>query len=558
MNIRRVAAQNNKYKNNFFKMKNQDEFSSDTDIRTQQQQLSDDSNVDSVNAASLTSSTLENENHDSDNKLAVVKLDEAPSPTNQEFSSCNKNFSLLIVSITLLLDGMLNMVIIPIIPEYVKYLPSYNGTNATINKTNMFEYDRNDVAIGFLFASKPFIQLVIGPFSGSLIDAVGYEFPTFFGLIIQFISTMVFTYSDSLAGLFISRSLQGLGSALSATGGFTMIAVFFKSHFERSKALGIVITSLALGSFMSVPFSGFMFEYVSKKSPFIALACLALFDAVLLLISIYQNCNTVKKFKNKETNHGKKIKKRYIWTLFLDPYIAICSVSLIMANVPLAFTQPTIAIWMKKTMNATESQIGLIWLSGFLPHLLGVYLTVYLIKYFSQHQWLFIIIGIVLEALSCLSIPFITSYNILFAPICIICFSYGLIDATVLPTMAFLVDTRHASLYGSVYAIVDISYSLVYAFGPMLAGVILNYLGFLGLTIIICFLLLSFSPFLFFLKKIYLLKMDYEENQNGSISVAITNGANQLDEPGLTNSSTSIISSGKLQKINNHNYVKFQ
>ena len=114
--------------------------------------------------------------------------------------------------------------------------------------------------------------------------------------------------------------------------------------------------------------------------------------------------------------------------------------------------------------------------------------------------------GLTLEAVSCLSIPFIKNYFILMIPIAIICFGYGLIDATVLPTVAYLVDSRHAKVYGSVYAIVDISYSAVYAFGPMISGLILNFIGFKGLTVILCAILLSFVPFLLFLKRIYLEK----------------------------------------------------
>jgi hypothetical protein len=72
-----------------------------------------------------------------------------------------------------------------------------------------------------------------------------------------------------------------------------------------------------------------------------------------------------------------------IWRLLRDPYVGICAGILVMANVPLAFTSPTIAVWMEKTMNATESQVGIIWLSGFIPHLLGVYLAVNVI---IKHQ----------------------------------------------------------------------------------------------------------------------------------------------------------------------------
>lgn len=157
-------------------------------------------------------------------------------------------------------------------------------------------------------------------------------------------------------------------------------------------------------------------------------------------------------------------------------------------------------------MKTTESQIGIIWLSGFLPHLTGVYLVVWFIKKCPSSQYLFIMTGLLFEALSCLWIPFIKDYHILFIPISVICFGYGLIDATILPTMAYLVDSRHAALYGSVYAIVDISYSSVYCFGPILAGLILQFVGFFGLSVCIFVIICAFVPFIYLLKRVYFLK----------------------------------------------------
>lgn len=101
---------------------------------------------------------------------------------------------------------------------------------------------------------------------------------------------------------------------------------------------------------------------------------------------------------SREANDDEK-KKTRIWNLFLDPYIAICAWSLVMANLPLAFTEPAIAVWMKKTLKSTESQIGLIWLSGFLPHLTGVYLVVWLVKRCPNYQFVFIMAGLLFEAL---------------------------------------------------------------------------------------------------------------------------------------------------------------
>jgi len=190
---------------------------------------------------------------------------------------------------------------------------------------------------------------------------------------------MIFTYTTSFYYLFLARGLQGVGSAIATTSGFSMIAHMFVEHDERSKAMGIVITSLALGSFMSVPFSGFLFEYAGKRVPFICLAVLALLNTVLLIFSWNEKfCN--KSLAVKQSTKPKDEKKTPIWILLADPYVLICSMTLIMANLPLAFVQPNIAVWMKTTLGCTESQIGYVWLSGLIPHILGVYITVILIK----------------------------------------------------------------------------------------------------------------------------------------------------------------------------------
>lgn len=51
----------------------------------------------------------------------------------------------------------------------------------------------------------------------------------------------------------------------------------------------------------------------------------------------------------------------------------------------------------------------------------------------------------------------------LMIPICGICFGIALIDTALLPTLGYLVDVRYVSVYGSIYAIADISYSMAYA-----------------------------------------------------------------------------------------------
>lgn len=88
-------------------------------------------------------------------------------------------------------------------------------------------------------------------------------------------------------------------------------------------------------------------------------------------------------------------------------------------------------------------------------------------------------------------------------PICTICFGIALIDTALLPTLGYLVDVRYVSVYGSIYAIADISYSLAYAIGPIIAGGVVEAIGFTALNFLIAFSNLLYAPVLTYLKHIY-------------------------------------------------------
>ena len=139
---------------------------------------------------------------------------------------------LIIVSCALLLDNMLYMVIVPIIPDYLRKVnawdtrTSYGQKNelkngAWVNSTYITDtyYEGEDTSLGFLFASKAFIQLIANPVSGTLIDRVGYEVPMVFGLFVMFTSTTIFAFGETYTFLFLARCMQGIGSAFADTAG---------------------------------------------------------------------------------------------------------------------------------------------------------------------------------------------------------------------------------------------------------------------------------------------------------------------------------------------------
>jgi len=446
--------------------------------------------------------------------------------TKLEDEKAQRKLILVIVSIALLLDNMLYMVIVPIIPDYLRSIGEWEthiegGETVTeppkiitfINDTGKYiftaergkpkivngviVYEGEDTAIGFLFASKALIQLCVNPFSGALIDRIGYDKPMMVGLTIMFLSTAVFACSSSYSFLFFARSLQGVGSAFADTSGLAMIADRYTEENERTKALGIALAFISFGCLVAPPFGGLLYEVGGKEIPFIILSLVCLVDSVMLWLVM----KPIKR-QQKELGVERKIGTP-IWVLLMDPYIAVCSGALIMANVSLAFLEPTISVWMMDTMHVSQWEQGMIWLPAFIPHVLGVVVTVKLAKNYPHYQYAMAAGGLALEGVCCLMIPFATNYWALMVPISGICFGIALIDTALLPTLGYLVDLRYVSVYGSIYAIADISYSFAYAFGPIIAGNIMESIGFTALNIVIAITNLGYVPVLYLLRNVY-------------------------------------------------------
>lgn len=421
---------------------------------------------------------------------------------------------LVIVSIALLLDNMLYMVIVPIIPDYLRTIDVlqrrealianfsrtaqlHNFTGKEKIKFSWLVPEAEDAKIGTLFAFKAIVQLFFNPLSGHIIDRIGYDIPMVIGLSVIFVSTSIFAFGHSFGVMFTARGLQGVGSAFADTSGFAMIADRYTEESERTMALGISLAFISFGSLFAPPFGGVLYQYCGKEFPFIALAFLALFDGFLVMF-IMQPVRLVRMELQAE---GALPKPAPIHRLLRDPFILICAGALVSANVSLAFLEPTIATWMQDTMQATNSQAGLIWLPAFLPHVLGVYTTVKLAERYPQYQWLIAAIGLLLEGISCIFIPFCKNFVSLMIPISILCYGVALVDTAILPCLGYLVDTRFVSIYGSVYAIADISYSVAYAIGPIVAGNLLRVMNFTGLNVCICVVTCAYTPLLYILRK---------------------------------------------------------
>ncbi|XP_019498554.1 PREDICTED: synaptic vesicular amine transporter isoform X1 [Hipposideros armiger] len=457
----------------------------------------------------------------------------------------SRRLILFIVFLALLLDNMLLTVVVPIIPSYLYSIEHEKNVTETQTATpaltastsgsfqSIFSYYDNstmvtgnntrdlqgqplpkattrhmvtdtsrvapdcpsedkdllneNVQVGLLFASKATVQLLTNPFVGLLTNRIGYPIPMFAGFCIMFISTIMFAFSSSYAFLLIARSLQGVGSSCSSVAGMGMLASVYTDDEERGNAMGIALGGLAMGVLVGPPFGSVFYEFVGKTAPFLVLAALVLLDGAIQLFVLQPSR------VQPESQKGTPLA-----TLLKDPYILIAAGSICFANMGIAMLEPALPIWMMETMCSPKWQLGVAFLPASISYLIGT--NIFGILAHKMGRWLCALLGMIIVGVSILCVPFAKNIYGLIAPNFGVGFAIGMVDSSMMPIMGYLVDLRHVSVYGSVYAIADVAFCMGYAIGPSAGGAIAKAIGFPWLMTIIGIIDILFAPLCFFLR----------------------------------------------------------
>ena len=377
-----------------------------------------------------------------------------------------------------------------------------------------------DLKIGILFGSKAIAHVLFSFISGPIIDRIGCRIPMMAGISILVVSTIVFAFGELYIVLVLARSIQGIGSEFLTVSVFSLLANEFKDEQKvRSKAQGLAMGCMYLGIITGPPIGGFLYHFAGKECPFLVLAFVAILDLGLMaFVFIHRNPHPIltSHVVTEEDQHSNGIA---IYRFLFDPFIVVCASSVFIANLAMSFLEPTIALWMKETMHSSEWEIGVIWLPAFIPHLMGIFATVYLIQEHSTCLWLVFLAGNTLVGLSVLSIPLSGYFWVVAAPIMIIALGIAMIDTAVVPTLAFLAETRYSSNYGRIYSLQSCVYSLCYGIGPILAGWIVETIGFRWMTVIVCLANVSIAPFGVILQKLNILELSSGESDKEKISI---------------------------------------
>ncbi|XP_048746822.2 synaptic vesicular amine transporter-like [Ostrea edulis] len=452
---------------------------------------------------------------------------------------------LVIVFIALFLDNMLLSVVVPIIPNFLRKLENpYEMLNKTFNRTTLVsrcvplnvtlqsnfqrlastynkrvsyfedtnahcvnvtvnetipyfdeiqivtkrhaELANENVEVGLMFASKAMIQLIANPFVGHVTNRIGYTIPMFTGFVVMFVSTVIFAFGENYWVLFIARAVQGIGSSCSSVAGMGMLAMTYPDDKERGNAMGLALGGLAMGVLVGPPFGGVMYEFAGKEAPFLILSSLALIDGILQMFMLQPSVKP-------ESQLGAPLSE-----LIRDPYIIIAAGSITFANMGIAMMEPSLPIWMYETMGSREWEQGAAFLPASISYLIGTNTFGPLAHKIGR--WLSALIGMIVIGLCLFAIPFSRNIYHLIAPNFGLGFAIGMVDSSMMPHMGYLVDLRHVSVYGSVYAIADVAFCLGFAFGPAISGTLVKEIGFNWMLWIIAIINLIYAPLLYWIR----------------------------------------------------------
>ncbi|PVD30064.1 hypothetical protein C0Q70_09325 [Pomacea canaliculata] len=256
-----------------------------------------------------------------------------------------------------------------------------------------------------------------------------------------------FAVSQTFIPLLVARALQGLGSAASAVAGMSIVAERYPDDRGRSKAMGIALGGAALRIIheysdlfiwivaVGYPYGGFMYTFVGKTVPFLIIGALTLVDLGLQWFTLGLQPKEGVLFLRRGSNADDNVNG------------GVGTNSAAVDNKHDACAKV-----------ATRSGPRLVFLPDSVGYLVGT--NFFGLAARSIGRWVCTLACMLLISL-CLFCPSLTTVVFSLADVALT----GITDAAVMPLLALLVDRRHDSFYGCVYAIVQLAVCLAYSVG---------------------------------------------------------------------------------------------
>lgn len=265
---------------------------------------------------------------------------------------------------------------------------SHNMASSNFNSNNnSVGLSRENGSIGLLLAMKALVQLVFNPIVGNLSSKCGYRLPIVVGTCFLLISSLgkfaernqlelvasailmtcyvylsVFAVGESYWMLLLARAIQGVGSACIGVCGMSLVAQHYPEEARRSKVMGIVLGSIALGVLIGYPFGSILYDMVGKSAPFIILS-------TVIFLSLGMQLLTMDLSVQPEVLAFEQSTK---WRALLECKMILAIVIAIwLSTSTMAILEPCLPIWLIQYLHPNKWQLGTVFIPDSVGYFVG-------------------------------------------------------------------------------------------------------------------------------------------------------------------------------------------
>ncbi|EZA62801.1 synaptic vesicular amine transporter isoform X2 [Ooceraea biroi] len=389
-----------------------------------------------------------------------------------------KNSRVIIVTVvylSLFLDNVLLTVVVPIIPDYLCTLDA--------NTTASAEEDENG-RVGLLLSSKALVQLILNPAVGTLTGTLGYARPLFLGNLSLLLAALLFAFGQTYEILFLARSIQGIASACIAVSGMSLVASQYSEEDKRSKIMGFVLGSIALGVLLGYPIGSVLYDLEGKMAPFLLVSCLVIVVICLQIFTLDVQTNSEPTEQQSTWMH-----------LLSNPHIIIIFGAIWCSTSPMAILEPCLPIWLRTHIKPKKWQLGTVFIPDSVGYLIGTNFFGMIAYRYGRSK--VAILAMFVVGVSAVLIPSANTMSQLIVPHLGMGLGIGVADAALVPLLASLVD-RNGN-YGPVYSIQQVAVSLAYSLGPIMGSEMVKTIGFPWVMRIVGIVNIAYCPLLIYL-----------------------------------------------------------
>ncbi|RUS23397.1 major facilitator superfamily domain-containing protein [Jimgerdemannia flammicorona] len=356
-----------------------------------------------------------------------------------------------------------------------------------------------------------------------------------FGMFGLAMSTTFFGIATTYWQLVIARVAQGCAGGASWTIGLGMLADVFPPH-KLGVVMGTVLAANTLGFTIGPALGGLLYQYHGYAAPFIFCSVLAFFDFLAVCwiaeptklshvdptSEVIAHAHTLEsapspaheRFTDERTpllrdgpilsHHGPPPKptnsdtKITMWSLLQRWTILSCLLATVLGSSIFSGIEPTLPIHLQDTFHADASTVGLIFMAivipTFLSPLVGLASDRFGRKTISAAGTLLVALVAPLIAL-----PSKTLWLIV-PPLMVFGLASSMITTPLLPEMGEVVHELGGGAYATVYALYNMAYSIGMLVGPVIAGLLIDKVGFLGEMCAFTACLLAAAPVAYWAK----------------------------------------------------------